>query len=353
MALSKEEKEALEAHYRGKDIYDPSKEPGQEPPSFSPAALCDGGMAPGYAEGGEIDLGEPLPFGASDYAGPVLSATTDTAKGLPNDFSGLKDALVSRIMPPEQIAAPKADLGVQPASSAPAGAPLTPPPASLPPRNAPVASPAVPRGFSAEEFDQLLKTLQPTTGQRVGQGAMSALAGLADAIETGVARAGNPGFQKNIEEKQQNQRQNLLEALRAKYETGFKGRELGLSEKRAGEEERHNLEGEKETREARKLTQQAQDLALKQHGAQMGLEQNKLAAEENKTALEQAEKTGGIWNKLKGTVGLGVPGPDPAILARAQGKTVAPASGPYGPTVVRNGKTYEWSPVSHQYHPVQ
>jgi hypothetical protein len=352
MALSAEEKKALEEHYKGRDLYDPSKEPGQDPPSFSAGGTCE---APGYAEGGDvpgIDLGEPLPFEASDFSGPSLSAATDTVKA---PISAPPAVPNLRVDPLSLNPVPKAASVPLPAAQGAQGAPLTPPPASLPPQNAPTASQGGRNGLSEDEFSQLLKVLQPSAGQRFGQGAMSALAGLADAIETGVARTNGSNFQKNLTEDRQKQKENLREALRAKYETGFKGRELGLAEKRAGEEERHNLEGENETRAARQLTQQAQDLAMKQHGAQLGLEQNKLEAEENKNALEQAEKTGGIWNKLKGAVGLGIPGPNPATLARAQGqgKTASASSGPYGPTVVRNGKLYQWSPVSQQYHPAQ
>ncbi len=356
MALSKEEKDALEAHYKGRDLYDPSKEPGQAPPSFSPA-MCRGGEM-GYAEGGpvmladggEIDLGDPMPFETSDYNGPVMSADTDTVKA-PISEAPEAPAFQMPAIAPNRV--PQAAPRVQAAAPAGRGTAFAPPPASPSPLNAPAASGAVPGGMSSAEFSQLMQYLQPSAGKRFGQASMSALAGLADAIETGVARTQGSNFQKNIAEDRQKQKENLLNALKAKYETGFKGRELGLSEKRAGEEERHNLEGEKETREARKLTQQAQDLLAAQHGSQLGMEKSKLEAEENKTALEHAEKTGGIWNKIKGTVGLGVPGPDPAILSRAQGKTAAPSAGPYGPSVIRGGKTYIWSPVSHQYHPAK
>ena len=64
---------------------------------------------------------------------------------------------------------------------------------------------------------------------------------------TGVARAGNPGFQKNIQEQQQNRRQQLIEALNAKYgheraqqELGLRGREVAKSESEEKELERHN-----------------------------------------------------------------------------------------------------------------
>ncbi len=119
----------------------------------------------------------------------------------------------------------------------------TPPATLSSPQDAPAASGQVPGGLSKNEFDQLVKYLQPSAGQRVGQGAMSALAGLADAIETGVARTNGSSFQKNIEESRQHQKENLLNALKGKYETGYKGQELKLGQERLHEEARqHDLE---------------------------------------------------------------------------------------------------------------
>ncbi len=339
MALSKEEKDALEAHYRGKDLYDPSKEPGQAPPSFQPA-MCRGGEM-GYAEGGPVMLAD------GGYA----------------EDSGMADAPESSYITPEQqraqaeanlashaAADPTAQASFEaeaapaprPAAPVASGAALPPPPASLPPQNAPAASQAVPRGFSGAEFSQLMQYLQPSAGKRFGQAAMSGLAGLADAIESGVARTGGTHFQQNIEESRQKQKENLLNALKAKYETGYKGQELAQGAARIAEEGRSHKANEAETEKARVLTQQAQDLSAAQHVSQLGLEKNKLEAEENKTALEQAAKTGGIWNKLKGTVGLGVPGPDPAILQRAQGK--APAAHPQDAQAVTWAKAHPGDP---------
>ncbi len=329
--LSMEEKKALEDHYKNRDLYDPSKEPGQEPPSFAPA-MCSGGEM-GYAEGGpvmladggdvpEIDLGDPMPFQPGDFSGPVMSADTDTAKA-PISAPPAGPAFQMPVLPPNR--APQPALRARPAAPVARGGVLAPPPASLPPQSEPGANAATPSNMSREEFSQLLQYLQPGAGTRIGQGAMSGLAGLADAIESGVARGPGTGFQKNIEESRQKQKENLLNALKAKYETGYKGQELALGQNRLHEEQRqHDLEAA-QRKDSLRFEQGREAREAGQHGEQLGFEKNKLESEENKTALEQAAKTGGIWNKLKGTVGLGVPGPNPAILERAQGKTAAPA----------------------------
>jgi hypothetical protein len=167
---------------------------------------------------------------------------------------------------------------------------------------------------------------------------MSALAGLADAINTGVARTNGSSFQKNIEESRQHQKENLLNALKGKQE-------LKLGQERLHEEQRqHDLEAG--ARSGTLAYEQAKE------SRENKMEKQKLEADENKNAMDQSEKTGSLWNMAKNKLGIGVPGPDPAILARAQGKAApVAASGPYGPSVVKDGKTYIWSPVSHQYHP--
>ncbi len=214
MALSKEEKEALTAHYKGKDLYDPSKAPEQEVPTFQPKAMNCGGMAENYADGGSVGdmdlsgLGDLGDLGAADFAGPVLSADTDTVKG--------STTAPRAVAPPLQLSA--GDFNPPALPSGPSALPAAPPRAAMPPAPVlplpgstatPAASEGAPAGagkLTPDQFDTLIKSLQPSIGKRIGQGAFSGLAGLADAIETGVARAGNPGFQKNIEETQQNQK---------------------------------------------------------------------------------------------------------------------------------------------------
>ncbi len=275
MSLSKEEKDALSDHYRNKDLYNPAEDPNQEVSTFEPKGMnCGGEM--GYADGGEVAGDAPiLDFG--DLSAP--SSGYEKASGLdapmrpqdvPIDNPGadapLKDALANKIAPPQ---APMAMPG------RPQAAPQIPPLDLAKERAAfgapaePQAAPAAPGKLQSDEYAQLIKYLQPGLGQRLGQGAMAGLGGLADAIETGVARAGNPGFQKNIEETQQNQKQNLIEALRGKYEAGFKNKNLEAENMRAA----NALAGENaRSSEERKTQERGQDISSKTAAAERGIQ---------------------------------------------------------------------------------
>ena len=244
MALSDKEKTALEEHYQNIDLYDPSKAPEQQTVDYSPkcttcenadhvVGMCQGG-ALGMDEGGDvpqIDLGAQ-----DDDAGGT--GTFDSGIGDP-DASGdaekpLKDALANKISPPAVPASQPAPPTIVPPPSLPQASPFLPG-AGLIPANAPAAPQAPPSSkLAPDEYAQLVAALskRPSVGQSVASGAGA----LADGIMQGVARAGNPGFQKNITEQQQLQKQNLIEALRGKYEAGFKGKELDESVRA------HNLE---------------------------------------------------------------------------------------------------------------
>jgi len=377
MALSKEEKEALAAHYHGKDLYDPSKAPEQEVTSFAPKMNCGGEM--GYAEGGDVftpaDLSkqpnlvqggiEQLiqgPMDNENFSGPSLSGDTDTIKGngLFSRPEPLRDGLISTqtpasrpILPQEASLATKAASGLNPADLAGAKAMMSQrlTDSVNPETPAPAPAPQATEKLNPDQYDELVKTL--SKGPSLGQSAMSGLAGLADAISSGVARAPSPGFQKNIMEGQQNQKRNLIDSLRQKYEAGYRGKELEQSQGRLTEEGRHNIENEKETRRARELTQSGQNLEAKRYAEQHGLEKQKMSQEEQHKQDELDTKTV-EENKYA------IPGTDRAALRndaearlQARTKTMADSAGPYGPTVKRNGKVYEWSPVSKQYHPAK
>ena len=96
---------------------------------------------------------------------------------------------------------------------------------------------------------------------------MQGLGGLADSIMQGVARAGPSSFQKNIMETQQQQKQNLINALRDKYETGFRGKQLSSEEQRsaitlASEEKRASqAQGGENARHASELAMRKQEAA--------------------------------------------------------------------------------------------
>lgn len=321
MALSKEVKDALSDHYRNNDLYDPSKAPEQEVMTFKPKGLCMGGSAGsamGYDEGGDVLAGmnPGAPDGSGDdFSGPSISGDTDTARGA--SPSPIEAALVNKIsIPPDEPApvVPAPAPAQMPVRTAPATQQAALPlPGSMPPISAPNAAPVGAGGMAPDEYAQLVAALSKKPS--FGQSAMSGLAGLADAIETGVARAGNPGFQKGIDERNQSQRANLIEALRGKYEAGFKGKELGQAGQRIAEEGRHNLENEKETRAARLLTQQQQDLALRNAKVQQGMEAERLGEEKNKNEMEQAQKGSGLINAVERKLGFGPPLPGAAGAA--------------------------------------
>ena len=324
MALSKEEKEALNDHYMNNDLYDPSKAPEQEVVSYRPKGFCEGGMTVGYDKGGMVaetdfksmkdllkqkpthkgmvdgieehyskggqvkgyddggsvqltgfDSPDPYSFtptsgdpdsssipdqaisdmasdfvdvskpargktpvqesGPSSFDGPSLSDDTQTARGstrLP-DFATEGFSASLPLQTPKPIAAPAK---IASASAAPK---LPLPGSSGQP--APAAESPI-KTLEPDQYAQLIAALNKRPS--IGQSAMSGLAGLADAIETGVARSGNPGFQKGIDERAQSQKQNLIEALRGKYEAGFKNKELGQSAQKITEEGRHNKASE-------------------------------------------------------------------------------------------------------------
>lgn len=251
MALSKEVKDALSDHYKNTDLYDPSKAPEQEVTTYKPKALCMGGAAE-YAEGGEV---------ADDFSGPALSSDTDTVKG-------------TALPPPPTMELPSAPPVIAP-PAVPQDA-IMPKAAAAAATAATMAAPVPPGKMPPDEYAQLIKALgaKPT----FGQSAMSGLAGLADAIETGVARAGNPGFQKNLSESQQNQKRNLIDALRAKYESN-------QGTRRITEEERHNKSAEK----------------IGSDEAKARLSESKAALQQNALeAMGRLSESGGITGRILG-----------------------------------------------------
>ena len=325
MALSKEESEALKEHYAGKDLYDPSKDPKQETANFQPQpirgegcemcgedheeGMCSGGLA--MADGGFV----PGPDDSS------VTGSTDTPKAQTGDDDWQGSAGYAGTMPTTTVTAP--------APKAPAA--LPPPAVSA----APTAS-----SLQPDEYAQLLATLRPTRGQGLAQGAMSGLAGLADAIQSGVARAGPGQFQKNIMESQQNQKRNLIDALREKYDVNFKNRNLDAENLRAknalaGENQRAALSQAGET--ARNKT--STDAANARAAAELGLNRSKAEQEENKSTLEQKDKTTSWIGKM-----LGNADPDPAILARAQGQKA-----PTAPVPVKTHADYLRLPTGTPY----
>jgi hypothetical protein len=317
MALSREAKEALSDYYRNTDLYDPSKDPKQEVSTFEPKGMCGGGiLESGFADGGPVLAG--MDFGAldglgDDFAGPSVSGDTETARGkAPEpDLAALVTKVIPPPEPPPPIQTPAAQTAPRMAAAAPQKAqpPSLPMPGSMPPQEAAPAA-ADPSGkLAPDQFDELIKALQPAVGQRLGQGAFSGLAGLADAIETGVARAGNPGFQKNIEERSQDQKTNLANALRAKYEAGYKGQELAQS----GERLKQDAERIKNEAAHNKATEAQSAAMLKfdqdRERINSDLEAGKISLEEAKDQMEAAQKGAGLFNAIGRKLGYGPPLP--------------------------------------------
>jgi hypothetical protein len=243
----------------------------------------------GESQGLGLDLGRLLaaPAAAEGFSGPSFSADTQTARG--------------RVVPPSGAAPTlKADLstldGIRPlpgASPAPAKPVLTPPVAPLAASKAtkaPVsgAAPAqsVPKGagkLSPSEFDALIQALQPTKGQQIGQAAMLGLAGLADAIETGVARTNGSNFQKSLVESQSQKRNDLINALKAKYEANTAGQRLA-------EEARAHRADEETNRGRLAEDKRAHDLEAGGRAAQLAAEGEKINVDAAQRIIEAYEK---------------------------------------------------------------
>lgn len=328
MALSKEDKEALNDYYHNKDLYDPSKAPEQEVASFKPQELSEGGYADGgycgmcgggcvgdhekgYAQGGDV---EDM-FSVANSSAPV----SGMAGSDPNDWEGSAGYAMPAPKPmpkpdslPEGafsgLGAPDPDY-IEGLGNVPQDSRVQAVRPGLPGKSA-VATGNSDK-LSPDQFNQLIQGLKPGLGARLAQGATSGIAGFADAIMQGVAQQGPGQFQKNIEEERQNQKQNLINALKAKYETQFRGQELGLKGQEVGqagqrlsEEMRHNLATEKEATKGRET--QAGQLAqqMKYQTGQQAFEQSKetrqAAQDEAKQRMDAAQKIVEAYEKGAG-----------------------------------------------------
>ncbi len=319
MALSREEKDALSDHYRNRDLYDPSKEQDQEVSTFQPKAMnCGGEM--GYADGGGVVGDAPaLNFGdlsasPSDYANASGEDAPVDPRDKPVPNPGV-DALPMKI-PSPQTPINRSTLPQEPVPSD-HGPSVDAPVGSFNPHagkagwsndpNAGAAGSPSGSGLPPDQYAQLVAALSrgPNTGQVVSGG----LASLADGIMQGVARAGSPGFQKNIEETQQHQKENLANALREKYETGFKGKELAQGQERIGQE------GERIKNEAahNKATEAQSAAMLKfdqdREKINSDLEAGKISLDEAKARMEAAQKGAGLFNAIGRKLGYGPPLP--------------------------------------------
>lgn len=393
MSLSKEKQEALTELYRGKDLYDPSKDEAQNTAEFDiPHMMAEGGYCMahggycmsqgggvggiGFSEGGPVkgqkkiekvmgefgsgklksssgdkvkDRDQAIAIALSEagmsnkkaYGGPVGYADGGdvpddgpifSTLGMPStgdDFSVAESSGTAKqngniALPKylEQAAAPlkntpddlpsasetanalskvssatpaeEADDGIAPSIG---GAPV--------PASAPVAS--IANKLSPDQIDQLIASLKPTTGQKIGLGATQGLATLADSIIQGVGRAGPSNISKNIEEMRQNRQQNLINALKAKYENQFRGQELGQGQQRLTQEAAQNKAANalraKEIAETEKERQtQASNLKFQQEkaGSEQSLQKQKAVEEAAAKSAELGQQSRGWFSKVLG-----------------------------------------------------
>ena len=298
----------------------------------------------------------------------------------------------------------------------PGDQPIFDPQSGMPPvAPAPVApqAPSLP-AYIANQKAQI-DQYGPEQQQAVTQGILSAQngvqgrlanagTGLADALMQGVARAGNPGFQQNLQNRQNSQANMRLEGLKGAREANLQNVEagskldqidptsavsnskrqaygpvlqaLGYSPERLAKmpaseidntlnilQQTHGKELEAAWHQVENQMK-SKELGLKgQEIAQTGEKnieeaRHNAAEEQNKGqeiqagTLEHAAAEP-LTSRLALMVGLNPAGKALQKEAIGSNSVAAPAanSGPYGPTVQRGGKTYVWSPLSKMYHP--
>ena len=308
--LSEKEKDALAEHFRGKDIYKPSEDSRQEPADFAPKGMGNGEA--GFAKGGPVKLNGG---GGPDDAGPDMDVEQNTPEIMADDpeqrayDNGGVETAYQEALGDDAIAKDQEQHDAEGEAAAAAEKAANPPEE---PKDAlaNVAAPSPVKSLQPDQWGELVNALKARPS--IGQSAMSGLAGLADAISTGVARSGNPGFQRNIMEQQQNQKQNLIQALTAKYgheraqqELGLRGKEVAQGGQRIDEDERAHKANEDETEKARVLTAAQQAI----ESQRLGQERAHQTAEEQAKNLELTQKGSGPWNALMRKVGLGAPLP--------------------------------------------
>ena len=344
--LSQQEKDALYDHFHGEDLYDPSKAPEQDPVDFSPKCeehggahtqgMCNGGQA--YSGGGmvaqtDFESMSDLLGNKPTHKGMVSGIHENYARGGPVrmdeggdvpqlDPSGMTGGMDPYSMDPKPPADKPNDATIpgmdgmanyntnsvlkdaipqaQPMTPATSQAPQGGPPdldlgdMSTVTANPPQAATNT-AGLQPDQYAQLVKAL--TARPSIGQSIASGVGGLADGIMQGVARAGNPGFQKNITEQQQNQKQALIAALEAKY----KGQGLNLEKGRLDEEVRqHNIEGDlNKNRLGFEQSKQTQDLTLNTSKAKVEAAQKIIEAYEKGNILSSARPSKAEYQQAK------------------------------------------------------
>jgi hypothetical protein len=141
-----------------------------------------------------------------------------------------------------------------------------------------------------DQYDQLVKVL--SSRPSLGQSAMSGLAGLADAISTGVARTGSPGFQRNIMEQRRGQKEQLIAALNAKYGHERAAQELDQAQQRIVLESNHNKATEQQAKDSMDAenTRSANAIAAEKErtAAELGMRKDEAALGRQQSGIERA-----------------------------------------------------------------
>jgi hypothetical protein len=266
--------------------------------------------------------------------------------------------------------------GLPPPNPAPAPAPVAPPPPVAPPQpdwQTPLQNKASLQQFSPEKQmaveQEILKRRQS-----IPQVAGNAMTGFADALMQGVARAGPGNFQANLQSRNAATETGMREASK-NFQTGKVAqlqKEMELSQQdatsplsRSAQRSNHStLAGlglsedeinqmpasviaEATTKrlsleDIRVKAQEAREL----HRLTFGQAKETLAEAKRRNAAEERQHAEELATRNKeyatshpiATAVQGVIGPK------------EPEVGPEGAETVRDGKTYEWSPISKAYH---
>jgi hypothetical protein len=201
------------------------------------------GMADGGVVGDDTDDVSPLNAAFQQLTSPFKTAGSAIANGLGEVNGGIQNLAHKIVTPPSQASVMSPNLPPAaapynpppvpsiPAAAKPmtfnpqAGLPAAPPPAApavAPAEIAPDNSNAITDYLNQQKnalnkygpeqqlaVEQAIRKGQNSPGSLVGQG----LAGLGDALMQGVARAGNPGYLKSVQERQEKQGQQQLGAM--------------------------------------------------------------------------------------------------------------------------------------------
>jgi hypothetical protein len=227
MALSPEELEALKSHYAKNDMYDPSKDEEQTPFDFTsmPEQHFDDGGAvqPSPMPEPQINL-DPLPTDPeASYAVASGNGTLEAPPSIPLQMPTplANPAIANRVAQPKPLPSHLNDIGANADTQSPdylrnaakvAGEIL--PKQPTPGNTSDIENYLNDQKTQLDKYgpEQQKEVYDTLTKKYSGIGNQVALAaaGLADAIEQGVARAGEGHFMQNIQGREQQQIENAV-----------------------------------------------------------------------------------------------------------------------------------------------